>query len=74
MSTLAETQEAIIRLPDEEQNALSLWLDSQRAPQMSARDEEVLLRSLDEAIRDLDAGKGVPIGEVRKQLASWAAR
>lgn len=74
MSTLVEIQEAITKLPEEERNALSLWLDSQAGPQMSAREAELLLRSLDEAIRDLDAGKSVPIGEVRKQVASWAAR
>jgi hypothetical protein len=74
MSTLAEIQEAIINLPDQERDALSLWLDSQNAPHLSAQDEERLLGSLDEAIRDLDAGKGVPIDEVRKRLGSWVAR
>jgi hypothetical protein len=74
MSTLAEIQEAIIELPEQERTALSVWLDSQTAPQMSDRDEELLLRSLDEAIRDLDAGKGVPIEEARKQVSSWAAK
>jgi len=74
MSTLAEIQEAIIRLPEQERSALSVWLDSQSTPALGAQDEQRLLRSLDEAIRDVEAGKGVPIEDVRKQVASWAAR
>ena len=74
MSTLAEIQEAIIRLPEQERSALSVWLDSQSTPALGAQDEQRLLRSLDEAIRDVEAGKGVPIEDVRKQVTSWAAR
>jgi hypothetical protein len=74
MSTLDEIQEAIIKLPDEERSALSLWLESQSFPAMNSRDEELLLQSLDGAIRDLDAGKGVPMAEVRRRVTSWAAR
>ena len=74
MSTLVEIQEAITRLGDDEKSALSLWLQSQTAPAMTASDEQRLLRSLDEAIRDVDAGKGVPLEEARKLVASWAGR
>ena len=74
MSTLAEIQEAVIRLPDDERKALSLWINSQNAPEMSAAEEQRLIRSLDEAIRDVDAGKGVPIEEVRKLVSSWVAK
>ena len=74
MSTLAEIQDAIRRLPSEERNALSVWLDAQVSPELSSQQEDELLRSLDEAIRDLEAGKGVPIEDVRKRVASWAAK
>ena len=74
MSTLAEIQEAVTQLNDDEKKALSLWLNSQTAAEPSAEDEQVLLRSFDEAIRDLDAGKGVPIEDVRKLVPSWAAK
>lgn len=74
MSTLLEIQNAVAKLGDDEKKALSLWLNSQTEPEMSAQEEERLLRSLDEAIRDLDAGKGVGIDDVRKRVASWAAR
>jgi len=74
VSTLVEIQEAITRLGDSEKNALSLWLESQTAHAMTAADEERLLRSLDEAIRDVDTGKGVPLEDARKLVASWAGR
>jgi hypothetical protein len=33
-----------------------------------------LLRSLDEATRDIDAGKGISIEDVRKRVGSWAGK
>jgi hypothetical protein len=74
MSTLAEIQDAVARLPGGEREALQLWLNSQSEPELTALEEQRLLRSLDEAVRDIDAGKGVPINDVRKQVASWAAK
>ena len=43
-------------------------------PEFTELEEETLLRSLDEAVRDIDAGKGVPINDVRKRVASSAAK
>jgi hypothetical protein len=74
MSTLVEIQDAVAQLPRNERKALQLWLDSQADPEMTAQEEKQLLRSLDEAVRDIDAGKGVPLDEVRKRIASWAAK
>lgn len=74
MSTLVEIQEAVAKLPVGEKRALALWLDSQAAPGLSAVEEQRLLRSLDQALRDVDAGHGVPMEEVRKRVASWAAK
>ena len=74
MSTLVEIQEAVAKLRDDERKALMLWLNSQTDAEMSAEEEQRLLHSLDEAIRDVDAGKGVPMEGVRKQVASWAAK
>ena len=74
MSTLVEIQDAVARLPDSERKALQLWLNSQSEPKLTAEEERRLLRSLDEAVRDIDTGKGVPINDVRKQVASWAAK
>jgi len=74
VSTLIEIQDAVAQLPNDERKALQLWLNSQTEPELTALEELRLLRSLDEAVRDLDAGKGVPLDEVRKQVASWAAK
>lgn len=56
MSTLDEIQEAVTKLNDDEKKALSLWLVSQTTPELSVEDEQ-RLRSLDEAIRDVDAAR-----------------
>ena len=74
MSTLAEIQEAVTGLRADEKKALSVWLNSQTAPELNPEDEQRLLRSLDEAIRDVDAGRGVPIEDVRKLIPSWVAK
>ncbi len=74
MSTLIEIQDAVAQLPSNEKKALQLWLNSQAEPEMTTQEELRLLRSLDEAMRDIDAGKGVSIDEVRKRVGSWAAK
>ena len=74
MSTLIEIQDAVAQLPGNERKALQVWLNSQTEPELTAQEELRLLRSLDEAIRDIDAGKGVPIDDVRKLVSSWAAK
>lgn len=74
MSTLVEIQDAVAKLREDEKKALSVWLNSQTEPEVSTQEEQQLLRSLDEAVRDIDAGKGVPINDVRKRVASWAAK
>jgi hypothetical protein len=74
MSTLNEIQEAVTKLNEDEKNALAIWLDSQRSADLSAEDEQQLLNSLDEAIRDLEAGQGLPMEEVRKLVSSWVAK
>lgn len=74
MSTLVEIQDAVAHLPSRERKALQIWLNSQTEPELTAKEEQRLLCSLDEALRDVDAGKGVPIAEVRKRVGSWAAK
>ena len=74
MSTLIEIQDAVAQLPSNEKKALQLWLNSQTEPEMTAQEEQRLLRSLDEAMRDIDAGKGVSMDEARKRVSSWAAK
>jgi hypothetical protein len=74
MTTLAEIQDAISQLSDREQAALAAWLDSRRTSSLNIQDEESLLRSLDEATKDINAGKGVSIEDLRRRVASWAAK
>ena len=69
-----EIQEAVGKLPPSEKTALSLWLDSQSTPAMSTQEEQQLLRSLDEAMREVDAGRGVSMPDAHKLVASWAAK
>lgn len=74
MSTLVEIQDAVALLPSKERHALQLWLNSQTETELTTQEEQRLLRSLDEAMRDVDAGKGVSIDEVRQRVGSWAAK
>jgi predicted RecB family endonuclease len=73
MSTLAEVQEAVAHLPEQEQKALTLWLNSRLEHEMSATEERELLRSLDAAIEQVDSGQGVPLDEARRRIRAWAA-
>jgi hypothetical protein len=59
---------------DEMKSRLPNLLISQGEPSLTAEEEQRLLRSLDEAARDIDAGKGVPLEEVRKRVASWVVK
>jgi hypothetical protein len=43
-------------------------------PAINPEDEGQLLKSLDEAIRDIDSGKGISIDEARQRVRSWAAK
>jgi site-specific recombinase XerC len=74
VSTLIEIQDAVAHLPGNERKALQVWLNSQTESALTPTEEQRLLRSLDEAVRDIDAGKGVPINDVRQRVASWAAK
>ncbi len=65
MSTLVEIQDAVAHLPGDEREALQLWLNSPSEPLLTAPDEARLLRSLDEAICDIEAGKGVSLNVVK---------
>ena len=74
MSGLAEIQEAIIGLPENEKIVLTAWLNAQNSPVLDGADEKVLLDSLDAAIKDLDSGKGVSLAAARKLVGQWAGK
>lgn len=74
MSTITEIQEAIGRLPTKEKSALAAWLQSQEESILSETEETALLAHLDNAARELDTGKGVPIERVREKIRGWATK
>ena len=74
MSTLLAIKDAVSKLRGDEKNALSLWLDSQVEPELTKDEETELLASLDQAMRDIDSGKGSSMEDVRRQISSWASR
>jgi hypothetical protein len=47
MSMVVEIQDAVARLPNRERKALQLWLNSQSEPELTALEEQRLLRSSD---------------------------
>ena len=74
MSTIAEIQEAIQKLPADEKSALAAWLQSQEEPIISEVEEKALLTRLDKAAAELDAGKGLPLACVREKIRGWAGK
>ena len=74
MSSLAQIQDAIAKLPKDEREALSVWLASQSSPNFAPTEEAHLLKSLDDAIRDLNAGGGTSMEEARNLVRTWAGK
>ncbi len=74
MSTVIEIQRAIEKLPSKDKSALTAWLESQEVPVMSPQEEAALLTRLDKAAQELDAGKGIPIDQVRSMVGKWATK
>jgi hypothetical protein len=76
MSTVAEIEEAIGRLPAAEREALESRIFSRRFGLDALDDQQrtELLASLDEADREIDEGGGCSPDELRKAVRSWAGR
>lgn len=74
MSSVMEIQAAIEKLSPQEKSTLTAWLESQEEPILSASEEAALLKRLDEAAKQLDDGKGVPLDEVRSLVSKWASK
>jgi hypothetical protein len=74
MSTIAEIQEAIQKLPTNQKSALAAWLQSQEEAIISEVEEKALLARLDKAAAELDVGKGAPLARVREKIRGWAGK
>jgi len=69
-----EIQAAIQKLSPREKATISTWLESQEKPLLSANEETALLKRLDNAAKQLDAGQGAPLDEVRSLVSKWASK
>jgi len=76
MSTIAEIESAIERLPVAEREALEGRLLSRRfgLDALDATERAALLASLDEAEREIDGGRGLSADDLRRDVRAWAGR
>ena len=76
MSTVAEIETAIEGLPMDEREALESRLLARRfgLDAMSDGERAELLASLDEAEREIDAGRGLSADELRQSVRAWAGK
>jgi hypothetical protein len=74
VSTIAEIQDAIEKLPPQEKEALSTWISSQEEIEMSLDEEAALLASLEKAEQQLDSGKGIPLEKARDMVRQWVSK
>ena len=66
MSTVAEIESALEKLPVDAQRAVAAWLEAKLWPETSA-----MTGAIDEAERSLADEGGVPVADVRQNLRSW---
>ena len=66
MSTVAEIESALEKLPLEAQCEVAAWLESRLWPEPPA-----MLAAIDEAERSLAEEGGVSVADVRKNLRQW---
>lgn len=66
MSSVAEIESALEKLPLEAQCEVAAWLESRLWPENPA-----MLAALDEAERSLAEEGGVPLDDLRKNLRQW---
>lgn len=66
MSTIAEIESALAKLPVEAQCQVAAWLESRLWPE-----PPVMLAAIDEAERSLAEEGGVPVEEARQNLRQW---
>jgi hypothetical protein len=73
MSTLSEIEDAIRSLSDSDRELLEARMISRRfgLDDLKAGERDELLKSLDEAEREIDLGLGVSADQLRKAVRSW---
>jgi hypothetical protein len=73
MSTVQEIQEAITQLPEEARMSLLQWIHSQGETEPFSDDPE-LLQQAEEGARQLDAGHGITLEQVRRMTSQWTTK
>ncbi len=73
VSTVQEIEQAIDQLPANERDAIESRLFARRfgLSALSEKERAALMASLDEAESDIDDGRGLTAGELRKSLQAW---
>lgn len=66
MSTVAEIESALEKLPVEAQREVAAWLQSKLWPETPA-----LVAAVEEAERSLAEEGGIPVEDARKNLRRW---
>lgn len=76
MSTVQEIERAIERLPEAERNVLESRVLARRCglSTLTGQEQSELLRSLDEAEREIDQGLSYRTDELRQALRGWLGK
>jgi hypothetical protein len=69
VSTVAEIESALEKLPVDKQREVAAWLEAKLWPETPA-----MLAAIDEAERSLAEEGGVPIEDVRRNLSQWITK
>jgi hypothetical protein len=69
VSTVAEIESALEKLPVAKQREVAAWLEAKLWPETPA-----MLASIDEAERSLAEEGGVPVEDVRRNLSQWITK
>jgi hypothetical protein len=69
VSTVAEIESALEKLPVAKQREVAAWLDAKLWPETPA-----MLAAIDEADRSLAEEGGVPVEDVRRNLSQWITK
>jgi len=72
VSTIQEIQAAIRELPDREFLELAHWIHGQQ--NWEVQNDPQVIASIEEGERQLDAGQGIPLEEVRKLTRTWTTK
>jgi hypothetical protein len=67
MSTVAEIETAIEKLPPAQMREVAGWL----AERLWAEETPAMLAALDKGIRSLETEPTVPVEEVRRKIKAW---